>query len=210
MNISNKGLELIKQFEGCRLKAYKCSAGKWTIGYGHTKDVVKDMTINHAQADEFLKQDVEYTVNYLNSFDREWTQNQFDALISFGYNCGVGNLKKLITARDDNEIADAMLKYTYAGGRTLRGLERRRKEEVRMFLTPDEMLGYVDYVTGRIRNDRCYYLNIRQEPNKSAPVITAVKCETKHKINVSKSVQEYWYFEDIGGYGKKDFIEILK
>lgn len=209
MNVSNKGLDLIKQFEGCRLKAYKCPAGVWTVGYGHTKDVTRDTIITHREADEFLKEDVQFVVNYINSFDREWTQNQFDALVSFAYNCGVGNLKKLINNRDDNDIPDAMLKYKHAGGKVLKGLERRRKEEVKLFVTPDDLPEFRERVIGRIRSDRCYYLNIRKEPSKSSPVIIAVKHDTEHKINISKSDRDYWYFSDIKGYGKKEFVEIL-
>lgn len=214
MNISDNGLELIKKFEGCRLKAYKDPVGVWTIGYGHTVGVTEGMKITKAMADEYLRQDVQTVCHYVNGMDRPWTQGQFDALVSFGYNCGLGNLKKLTRGRTSDEIAKAMVKYKYAGGKVLRGLENRRREEQALFLqdvieeSKEERL-VSRYVTGKIDEKKCYALNIRKEPSKSAQVVEVVSAGTEHKIDVDKSVEEYWYFKDIDGYGKKDFITIV-
>lgn len=138
MVVDEKGYNLIKQFEGLRLTAYRCPAGKWTIGYGHTKGVKKGMYISEAVATHFLIQDVQRVEPTINSYDGiyHWTQNEFDALASFAFNCGIGNLKKLLKygQRTKSQIADAILLYNKANGRVLRGLVRRRKAEQELFL----------------------------------------------------------------------------
>lgn len=207
MNVTDRGLAIIKRYEGCRLKAYKDPVGVWTIGYGHTTGVCEGMRITQSMADEYLFGDVQNVVNYLNGMHRVWTQNQFDALVSFGFNCGVGNLRKLVSNRNNEEIAEAMLKYKYAGGKVLRGLEKRREEEQRLFMTdPKWNQSPEQFVTGVISN--CSALNIRKEPNKSAIVVQVVGVGTEHKIDVDKSVADYWYFTEFSGYGKKDFVTI--
>ena len=136
--IGQAGLNLIKQFEGCRLTAYQCSAGVWTIGYGHTVGVYKGMKISQAQADAFLKQDIAKFEKYINNpsyvpFTEQLNQNQFDALVSFAFNLGQGNVKKLCVGRNINQIPSAMQKYCKAAGRTLPGLQRRRKAEAALY-----------------------------------------------------------------------------
>ena len=136
--IGQAGLALIKQFEGCRLIAYQCSAGVWTIGYGHTAGVHKGMKITQAQADEYLKQDVAKFEKYVNNpsyvpFTDKLNQNQFDALVSFAFNLGQGNVKKLCTGRVMNQIPSAMQQYCKAAGKTLPGLQRRRKAEAALY-----------------------------------------------------------------------------
>jgi lysozyme len=138
MVVDEKGYNLIKQFEGLRLTAYRCPAGKWTIGYGHTKGVKKGMYISEAVATHFLIEDVQRVEPTINSYDGiyHWTQNEFDALASFAFNCGIGNLKKLLKygQRTKSQIADAILLYNKANGRVLRGLVRRRKAERELFV----------------------------------------------------------------------------
>lgn len=144
MKTSKNGIELIKKFEGCRLTAYKpvITEKYYTIGYGHYgADVKQGMKITHAQADAYLKADLVKFENSVNSLNLTLTQNQFDALVSFTYNCGAGNLKKLVQGRNLREIADAFLLYNKAGGKVLKGLTTRRNEERRLFLK-----GYVEYV----------------------------------------------------------------
>ena len=82
MKIGNSGLQLIKSFEGCRLTAYKCPAGVWTIGYGHTAGVKQGMTITQEQADNYLKSDLVIYENHVNNLNRSFNQNEFDALVS--------------------------------------------------------------------------------------------------------------------------------
>ena len=139
MKTSTNGINLIKQFEGCRLKAYKPIAAEkyYTIGYGHYgPDVSANMTITQAQADAFLVADLGKFENYVTATGLTLTQNQFDALVSFTYNCGPGNLAKLIKGRDYQQIADAMLLYNKgANKQVLAGLVRRRTAERTLFLT---------------------------------------------------------------------------
>lgn len=135
MKINAEGLELIKSFEGCRLTAYKCPAGVWTIGYGHTIGVYEGMVITKTQADNMLKSDLKKYEKYVtDTVKLNLTENQFSALVSFTYNCGVGNLRTLIKGRTVSQIAEAMLLYNKAGGKKLAGLVRRREAERELFL----------------------------------------------------------------------------
>lgn len=151
LKTSQKGIELIKKFEGCKLTAYRDSVGVWTIGFGHTKDVKADMVITAEQAEQFLKDDVVYFENGVNKLLKTLkapvTQNQFDALISFAFNLGLGNLRKSTLAKklyvmqqNDRDsvqaVADEFPRWNKAGGQVLTGLTRRRNAERALFLTP--------------------------------------------------------------------------
>lgn len=142
MSISDKGVDLIARYEGCRLEAYKCAAGVWTIGYGHTAGVKEgDMLPSKEAAMALLKEDVQKYAGYVNSNVKKGVitfplnQNQFDALTSFCYNCGPGNLKKLVEGRDAATIAEKLPLYNKGGGKVLPGLVRRREEERALFLS---------------------------------------------------------------------------
>lgn len=134
MKTSNNGINLIKQFEGCRLTAYKCPAGVWTIGYGHTAGVKQGQKITQQQADTYLTQDLTVYEKHVNDLKLNLNQNQFDALVSFCYNCGAGNLRTLVRNRTLPQIADALLLYNKGAGVVLAGLVRRRKAERELFL----------------------------------------------------------------------------
>lgn len=140
MTISQKGIDLIKTFEGCKLFAYRDSVGIPTIGYGHTKDVKMGMSITQKQAEEFLKGDIKPVERLLNGMGINYTQNQFDALTSWIFNLGEGNFKKstmyknIVVRKSDVEITDQMVKWVNAGGRPLLGLKKRRVAEANMFL----------------------------------------------------------------------------
>ena len=140
MKTSSKGVSLIKSFEGCRLKAYKCPAGVWTIGYGHTAGVKSGDTITQEQADDYLRNDLAKYEKSVMKYDGiyHFNQNQFDALVSFTYNCGVGNLKNLTQSgkRTLAQISTKLPLYNKAGGVVLRGLQRRRAAEKDLFDTP--------------------------------------------------------------------------
>lgn len=139
MKISQTGVELIKKYEGCRLRAYRCPAGVWTIGYGHTTSVRSCDVITQKQADDFLLQDLAKYEQLVNKFDDtyHWTQNEFDSLVSFAFN--IGNIIGLIKAgtRSKQQIADAILLYNKAAGVTLPGLIKRRQEEHDLFCSSD-------------------------------------------------------------------------
>lgn len=139
MKISDNGLNLVKSFESCKLKAYKCVSTEkyYTIGWGHYGvDVKADMVITQEQADSMLVSDIKKFEKYVNATGLELNQNQFDALVSFTYNCGNANLKKLIINRTLSEISDALLLYNKSGGKALSGLVRRREAEKKLFDTP--------------------------------------------------------------------------
>lgn len=139
MKINEAGLKLIKNYEGCRLEAYKCSAGVWTIGWGHTgkidnKAITLGMKITQKKADEILKADLVKFENYVDALKRDFNENQFSALVSFCYNCGPKALQNLCKNRTNEQIAEALLKYNKAKGKVLTGLTKRRKAERELFL----------------------------------------------------------------------------
>ena len=137
--ISEEGLSLIKKFEGCRLEAYKCSGGVWTIGYGHTENVNEGDTITQEKADKLLKSDIESFEVYVNySVMVELDQGQFDALVAWTFNLGPGNLRestmlKKLNDADYASVPFEMRRWNKAGGKTLDGLIRRRQAEGLLF-----------------------------------------------------------------------------
>ena len=138
MKTSEKGINLIKSFEGCVLKVYLDAVGVPTCGYGHTTGLTRAMVgtpITQAQAEAYLKADLEKFEKAVDALGLNLNQNQHDALTSFAFNCGAGNLKKLCEGRTLSQIADKMLAYNKGGGRVLAGLTRRRNAERALFLT---------------------------------------------------------------------------
>ena len=139
METSNEGISLIQKFEGCELEAYQCSAGVWTIGYGHTKDVVEGMTITKEQAEQMLVDELHEYENYINEYVTvALSQNQFDALVSWVYNLGPANLKvstmlKVLNKGQYEEVPAQMKRWNKAGGKVLEGLIRRREAEACLF-----------------------------------------------------------------------------
>ena len=140
MQISQHGIDLIKRFEGCSLKAYRCPAGVLTIGYGHTNKVLADDVITQEEAETLLKKDLIIHCNNVSKLVRApLNQNQFDALVSFEYNVGYGNfsgssLLRLLNARDYKGAAEQFDRWIYAGKTVLQGLVNRRKAEKELFL----------------------------------------------------------------------------
>lgn len=140
MRISPTGISLIKRWEGFRSKAYLCPANVWTIGYGHTKTARAGQRISELQARALLMQDVqeyEKAVNRLVTV--QLTQNQFDALVSFAFNVGIGalatsTLRKRLNKGQYELAARELDRWVHGGGRKLPGLASRRKEEKEMFL----------------------------------------------------------------------------
>ena len=139
MKISLEGLSLIKRFEGCRLESYKCSANVLTIGYGHTSGVKETDTITQDEADKLLQEDVEQFEKYVDdNVTVELGQSQFDALVAWTFNLGVGNLRestmlKKLNSEDYASVPSEMKRWNKAGGKTLDGLIRRRKAESLLF-----------------------------------------------------------------------------
>lgn len=145
MKLSDKGIDLIKSFEGLRLSAYKCvqSEKHYTIGYGHYgADVKPDMTITQKKAEKLLRADCKRFVAHVNAYVRQYrklgieiNQNQFDALVSFAYN--VGSIDQLTAkgTRSMENIANKMLLYNRSGGKVLAGLTKRREKERALFVS---------------------------------------------------------------------------
>lgn len=138
MKVSKVGLDIIKKYEGLRLEAYKCPAGVWTIGYGHTKGVKKGDVISEKEASNLLTEDVSRAEKAVDKYHGvyNWNQNEYDALVSFAFN--LGNIVQLTASgeRDREGIARAIPLYVNAGGKKLEGLVKRRQEELGLFLTP--------------------------------------------------------------------------
>ena len=146
MKTSDKGIALIKEFEGCKLTAYQDSVGVWTIGYGWTqhvdgKPIRAGMTIKQETAERLLKTGL---VSYEGDVSRlvkvGLTQEQFDALVSFTYNLGARSLStstllRKLNAGDYAGAADEFLRWNKAGGKVLNGLTRRREAERALFLS---------------------------------------------------------------------------
>lgn len=145
MQTSDKGIALIKEFEGCKLTAYQDSVGVWTIGYGWTqpvdgKPIRVGMTIKQETAERLLKTGL---VSYESDVSRlvkvGVTQGQFDALVSFTYNLGARSLStstllRKLNAGDYAGAADEFLRWNKAGGKVINGLTRRREAERALFL----------------------------------------------------------------------------
>lgn len=141
MKASVDAYELIKQFEGLRLEAYLCPAGIWTIGYGHISDVSPNSFITIQEADEYLHRDVASVEMQLNKLNLSLSQCQWDAIVSFVFNVGIGNFKastllaKIRINPDDNSIMDEFLRWVYANGKVMRGLQKRRLAEMKLYFS---------------------------------------------------------------------------
>lgn len=148
MNINKATVDLVKEFEGFRAKAYKCPAGVWTIGYGTTASAgvgvtPKDgMTITKSDAEAYLQAALDKFADQIApSITAPTNSNEFGAFVSLAYNIGPGAFKKssalrLFNAGDKEGAAKAILMWNKAGGKVLKGLTRRREAERKLFLTP--------------------------------------------------------------------------
>src|SRR5574344_1308280 len=139
--MTQQGLDLIKKYEGLRLEAYKCPAGVWTIGYGHTKGVIKGMKISKEEAEKLLQQDVSvFELQVINTVGK-LSDCKIDALVSFAYNVGIAAFRgstlcrKVKANSDDASIRSEFGKWVYAGSKKLPGLVKRRAEEAEMYFS---------------------------------------------------------------------------
>lgn len=143
MVTSGKGRLLIKQFEGLMLRAYKCSANRWTIGYGHTKNVSPDMRISRDQAERYFDEDIKaFEAGVRRLVKVSLLQHQFDALVSFSFNVGLdedtdskaeglgdSTLLRLVNLGDFRGAAAEFEKWSRGGA----GLPERRRKERKLF-----------------------------------------------------------------------------
>ena len=138
--INKAGLDLIKSFEGLRLKAYKDAVGVWTIGYGHTKTATPGTVISEPEAEALLRNDLAEAQGAVERLVKQpLTDNEYAALVSFVFNLGSGNLSRSTLLRrlnvgDRKGAADQFLVWNKAGGKVLAGLTRRRQAERTLFM----------------------------------------------------------------------------
>ena len=146
MQVTEEGLALIRRFEGFRATAYRCPAGVWTIGYGHTSQagppvVTAGMTVREAVADRMLREDVRrFAAEVRALLVREVSAAQFSALVSFAYNVGIGAFRSSSVLRAVNagrleQVPSRLQLWVKGGGRVLPGLQRRRAAEAELFMS---------------------------------------------------------------------------
>lgn len=144
MQLNQAGIDLVKEFEGCKLEAYLCPAGIPTIGYGRTYNVSMGAVIDQEQAERFLIEDLKKASNAVKSYvSAPLNENQFSALVSFVYNIGPGQFKYStllahLNFKKYQAAADEFLKWVHAKGQVSPGLVRRREAERQLFLKPVE------------------------------------------------------------------------
>lgn len=160
MQITDEGLALIKRFEGFRPRAYRCPAGVWTIGYGHTSSagppaVSADMAVDETMAETILRRDVEqFAAAVRTSLTRRLDDRQFSALVSFAYNVGIGNFRsssvlRAVNAGDFDAVPRRLQLWNKAGGKVLAGLVRRRGAEAELFAAREPATGPVTRPQGK-------------------------------------------------------------
>ena len=191
MKISANGLELIKRYEGLRLKAYKDPAGVLTIGYGHTSGVKSGDVITEEKATEYLQMDVvkaEAQVLFYN--DRyNFNQNEFDALVSFAFN--IGSIHQLTQngKRTKYQIAQHIPAYCNAGGKKLQGLVNRRREELKLYNTPviEEKETKTTYKVNSTYTVVVNALNVRSGPGTTYAKAIKTKYNKGKKVTVKNT-----------------------
>lgn len=202
MKIGKEGLELIKKFEGCKLEAYYCPAKVLTIGVGHTGPDVKVGTkITQEEADNILRKDLErFEKGVEGALKVGVNQNQFDALVSFAFNCGLGalhssTLLKKLNKGNYKAAASEFLKWNKARGKVLAGLTKRRQAEKLLFENKVNETG----LPYKVRTTT--ELNIRALPGTQAKIIKKVPKGTVLKVWAIQTINgEQW-----GKNGKEHF-----
>ena len=143
LQLSKTGIELLKHFEGCELKAYQDSVGVWTIGYGHTKGIYEGLEITQSEAEKMLQDELpEYEGYVTDKVVPMLQQHEYDALVCWVYNLGPTNLSsstmlKKLNAGEFKEVPFQMKRWDKAGGQPLLGLTRRRNAEALLFKGED-------------------------------------------------------------------------
>lgn len=139
--MNEDAIELIKGFEKLYLEAYLCPAGVWTIGWGHTKGVKPGMKITEEQAEELLEEDMQEAIRVVERLNVDLSDNQYNALVSFVFNIGGSAFarstirRKILANPNDKNIRAEFMRWVYADGEKLKGLERRREEEAELYFS---------------------------------------------------------------------------
>jgi lysozyme len=203
----SKGLAIIKEFEGLRLEAYRCAAGVWTIGYGHTAaagppTVVPGMVMTRAQAEAALIRDlVQYERAVASAVKVPLTQDQFDACVSLCYNIGIGAFRGSTVVRRINagrmaEVPSAFMMWTKGGGRELPGLVRRRRAEAALWRS----LADGNATAGRADVAQVEEVGAEVPATQSKPVLTAGALAGVGGVLVpaAAGVANLWQFAGLG------------
>lgn len=217
MKISQKGVDLIKRFEGLRLTSYQCEAGVWTIGYGTTgPEIGPNQTITEQRAEELLREDLVYFEKFVSDLlTVSVNQNEFDALVSFTFNVGgyafkSSTLLSLLNDKTDKTIvASEFLKWVKVGSKVSEGLRKRREQEKALFLTKplhpllgssivakrDTWLKREPVQAADLPADRKLFV-----PKGSAhtwDLITMVPGKSDYKVKLSAQPdRDWWFFPD--------------
>ena len=226
MRVNQAGIELIKSFEGCRLRAYVDTVGVWTIGYGHTSmagppKVVPGMRITEDEAEEILKRDVEKFANKIKPLIKvELNDNQFSALVSFAYNVGPGAFKRssvlrAVNNRDFENVPRYLLRWVKAGGRVLRGLVRRRKAEGKLFMKEDELktplmtekdMGDMNDVKMGMTTAR---LRLRETPSLKGEIIGVMPLHARISIVDERRGWYHVVWDEEEGWCSKKYVKLI-
>lgn len=213
MKTGQKGIDLIKKFEGLRLEAYLCPARVWTIGWGHTKTAKQGQTITTKEAENLLRTDLKQFENGVKAFVKvPLNQNQFDALVSIAFNIGItafsrSTLVMLLNDKDYLGAANQFDRWVKANGVTLPGLVKRRTEEKELFLTPVE--GIMDNYGKRVEALTDTFL--KKEPRQASELLDTEKVlvspkkiylvekvldtyRLHTKVKLSHNAGEWWLF----------------
>lgn len=143
MRISEKALNKLKEFEGFSNTAYRCPAGVWTCGFGHTKGVTAITKCTSQEAEKWLLEDLQEFEKYVNTIKEADTQGKFDALVDFAFNLGIDNLRnstlltKIRAKAPTSEIQREFKRWVYAGKKVLPGLVKRREWEAQRWTEKD-------------------------------------------------------------------------
>lgn len=220
MNISQNGINFIKEAEGLYLKAYDDGAGVCTIGYGHTGcGVHYGQSITEEKAEQLLREDLQSCVNEVNANIKNGhmlftpTQNMFDALVSFTFNCGGGSLFTLLNKRNSSQVADALLLYKNdCNGNFMQGLYNRRVRERELFLngstasTPIK-IGNTDYEEHGNATVIVNSLNVRTEPSLSGEVVASYsEGETIYNYDHVYEADGYRWIRYLGASGNYRYV----
>lgn len=198
----DKALEIIKQYEGLRLEAYRCPSGIWTIGYGHTLNVKEGDTCTLFEAENYLYEDVKSIIKQMdNSIAKKglvFTDCEYNALLSFTYNCGIGNFNKLVKDRTNTEIGQAILLYNKSNGIALRGLTKRRQTEHELYFSESRKKSNNLRVGYRVKDN----YRIRIAPSLTASVIAYTDSSKKMYYDIKQMDGDFVLTEK--GYIHKD------
>jgi lysozyme len=221
MKQSDQGIDLIKRFEGVRLKAYDDGVGVLTIGYGHTSGVHWGDVITEDEAENLLQEDLEDFEECVNDLvDVSLNQAQFDALVSFTFNVGCGAFRRSTLLRKLNKgdykaAANQLLRWNRGGGRVLKGLVRRRQAERDLFLSagtettkpvPEPTIRTEDAILNNIPvTNSC--LDIRLYKGKRGPCVKVLQRALNNWID-AMSHTNMDYLKPDSDFGRKTFNRV--